>query len=235
MREQIQLSSNDDIKPENINFGVTTSGTVSGKDIYYERIPITINYGNYNGPLLIKTEKCFTFGVKQNLDKETGEVNGWSLPIVMNDSKSLDDRYEPTTKQREWVEKFYEIVERCKDFLKDFLGFTEQQVKMLGNCMWWPQERENGPTLYAKIISGRSKRYDTKFRLVKDLDDHTDEGVSITKEELVENYHTIAVMRIDSLYICEKNVYLQVKVYEALLQEQEALPSLIRPPTTQPL
>ena len=33
------------------------------------------------------------FGAKQNLDKETGEVNGWSLPIVMN------DRFDPTTQQ----------------------------------------------------------------------------------------------------------------------------------------
>ena len=212
MQEQIQLSSNDDIKPENINFGITTFGTVPGKDISYERVPITINYGNYDGPLLIKTEKCFTFGAKQNLDKETGEVNGWSLPIVMN------DRYDPTTQQKEWVDKFYEIVERCKEFLKVDLDFTEQQVSNVGNCMWWPREMTDGPTLYAKIISGRSKRYDTKFRLVKDLDDYTDEGVSITKEELIENYHTIAVVRIDSLYVCEKNVYLQVKVYEALLQ-----------------
>ena len=152
MKEQIQISSNDDIKPENINFGLAKYGTVLGKNICYERIPITINYGNYNGPLLIKTEKCFTFGAKQNLDKETGEVNGWSLPIVMN------DKFDPTTQQEEWVDKFNEIVERCKDFLKKHLDYTKEQVSMLGNCMWWPQEMTDGPTLFAKIISsGRSK------------------------------------------------------------------------------
>ena len=60
MKEQIQISRNYDIKPENINFGLAKYGTVLGKNICYERIPITINYGNYDGPLLMKTEKCFT-------------------------------------------------------------------------------------------------------------------------------------------------------------------------------
>ena len=68
--------------------------------------------------------------------------------------------------------------------------------------------------------------------MVKDLKDNLDEGVPITKEELVDNYNVIAVINFDSIYVCGKDAYLQVKVYEALLEEQEELPSLLRPAAT---
>ena len=50
-----------------------------------------------------------------------------------------------------------------------------------------------------------------------------------TKEELVDNYNVIAAIKIDSIYICGETVSLQVKVYEALVEEQEELPSFLRP------
>ena len=68
-----RLTNYNDVKTENINFGVTRFGNVTGKNVTYERIPITIEHGDDYGSLLIKTEKCFTFGIQQNLDKETGK------------------------------------------------------------------------------------------------------------------------------------------------------------------
>ena len=222
-----RLTNYNDVKTENINFGVTRFGNVSGKDVTYERIPITIEHGDDYGSLLIKTEKCFTFGIQRNLDKETWEVSGWSLPIAMYDWLS------PTEEQHKWVEKFYEIVECCKDFLVDNYEFEREKLTMVGNCLWWPNEdKTRGPNLYPKIISGKNKKYDSKFRMVKDLENYLDHGTIVTKEELVDNYNVIAVIKFDSLYICEKNAYLQVRVYEALLEEQEELPSLLRPAAT---
>ena len=96
--------------------------------------------------------------------------------------------------------------------------------------MWWSKnDMTRGPTLYPKIIATTSKRINTKFRMVRDIKDNLDEGVPITKEELTDNYNVIAVIKIDSIYVCGKDAYLQVKVYEALLEEQEELPSLLRP------
>ena len=224
-----RLTSLNNFKPENISFGIPKVSNVPGKDITYQRISITIKHDNGTyGSLLIKTEKCFSFGVQQNIDKETGEVTGWSLPIAMY------DRLEPTKAQREWVEKFYEIVECCKDFLVEYHEFGETQLDNIANCMWWLNgDKTRGPTLYPKIIAGKSsKRFDTKFRMVKDLEDNLDEGVPITKEELTENYNVIAEINFESIYVCEKDAYLQVKVYEVLLEEQEELPSLLRPQTT---
>ena len=215
-------------KPENISFGVPKVSNVPGRDVTYQRIPITIKHDDdFYGSLLIKTEKCFSFGVQQNLDKETGEITGWSLPIAMY------DRLEPTKAQHTWVEKFNEIVECCKDFLVEYHDFEKTQLDNIANCMWWPKnDTTRGPTLYPKIIATTSKRFNTKFRMVRDLKDNLDEGVIITKEELTEDYNVIAVIKIDSIYICGKDAYLQVKVYEALLEEQEELPSLLRPQTT---
>ena len=227
MQRVERLTNYENFKPENINFGVTRFGNVPGKDVSYEMVPITIEHnesGDY-GSLLIKTEKCFTFGAQQNLDKETGELTGWSLPIAMY------DRLEPTEEQRKWVGKFNEIVECCKDFLVDHYDFDRKQLTNFGNCMWWAKDdATRGPTLYSKIITGKkSKRFDTKFRMVKDLKNNTDEGVPITKEELVDNYNVIAVMMIDSIYVCGKNASLRVKVYEAMVEEPKELPSFLRP------
>ena len=223
-----RLTNLNDFKPENIRFGTPKVSNVPGRDITYERIPITIKHDdNFYGSLLIKTEKCFSFGVKENLDKETEELTGWSLPIAMY------DREEPTKAQREWVFKFDKIVECCKGFLVEYYEFDETQLDNIANCMWWPKnETTRGPTLYPKIIATTSKRFDTKFRMVKDLENNLDTGVPTTKEELVDNYDVIAVIKIDSIYICGKDAYLQVKVYEALLEEPEELPSLLRPQTT---
>ena len=220
-----RLTNYSDVKPENISFGAPKVSNVPGKDITYERIPITIEHddGTY-GSLLIKTEKCFTFGAKQNIDKETGLVNGWSFPIAMY------DRLEPTEEQRKWVAKFDEIVECCKDFLVDNHDFERSQLGNIGNCMWWSKnDTSRGPTLYPKVITTISRRYDTKFRMVKDLENNLDAGAVIPKEELVDNYNLIAVVKIDSICIGNENISIQVKVYEALVEEPEELPSFLRP------
>ena len=220
-----RLTNLNDFKPENISFGASKVSNVPGKDVTYERIPISINHddGTY-GSLLIKTEKCFSFGVKENLDKETGEITGWSLPIVMY------DRLEPTEEQRKWVEKFNEIVEHCKDYVMQLYDIERQKLGNIGNCMWWSRnDVTKGPTLYPKIIATTSKRFNTKFRMVRDLKNNLDEGVPITKEKLVDNYNVIAAIRIDSIYIGNENISIQVKVVEALVEEPEELPSLLRP------
>ena len=230
MQRVERLTNYSDIKFENISFGRVEVGRVPGKDITYERIPITIIHGNnLFGSLFIKTEQCFSFGAQQNINKETGVVSGWTLPIAMY------NRDGATEEQLEWVVKFGEIVERCKDYVMQLYDFERLQLDKIGGCMWWPKnegivDEERGPTLYSKIIAGKSgKRFDTKFRLVKDLYDQDEAGVVITKEEVIENCTVIAVIKIESIYICGENISLQVKVYEALVEKQEELPSFLRP------
>ena len=85
MQRVERLTNSSDVKAENISFGRVEVGRVPGKDITYERIPITIIHGNnLFGSLFIKTEQCFSFGAQQNINKETGVVGGRTLPIVMS-------------------------------------------------------------------------------------------------------------------------------------------------------
>ena len=84
MQRVERLTNSSDVKVENISFGKVEVGRVPGKNITYERIPITIIHGNnLFGSLFIPTEQCFSFGAQQNINKDTGVVNGWTLPIVM--------------------------------------------------------------------------------------------------------------------------------------------------------
>ena len=127
--------------------------------------------------------------------------------------------------------------------------------------MWWPKnegivDEERGPTLYPKLIVGKSqaqKRYDTKFRVVSNLLDQDDVGVDINKEEHcnvehcnviavikidsiyvgggnIEHCNVIAVIKIDSIYVGGGNISLQVKVSEALVEIQKSkVGSFLRP------
>ena len=232
MQRVERLTNYSDIKVENISFGKVEVGRVPGKNITYERIPITIIHGdNLFGSLFIPTEQFFSFGAQQNINKDAGVVNGWALPIVMY------NRDGATGEQLKWVEKFGEIVERCKDYVMELYDLERSQLNKIGGCMWWPKnegivDEERGPTLYPKLIVGKSqKRHDTKFREVKDLKDNDEAGVVITKEELIESCNVIAVIKIELIYIGGENISLQVKVSEALVEKQEELPSLLRPVT----
>ena len=230
MQRVERLTNSSDVKVENIRFGKAEVGRVLEKNISYKRIPITITHGDdLYGSLFIPTEQCFSFGAQQNVDKDTGVVSGWVLPIVMY------NRDGATEEQQKWVEKFGEIVERCKDYVMVLYDLERSQLNKIGGCMWWTKnegivDEERGPTLYTKIIVGKSqKRHDTKFREVKDLEDKDEAGVVITKEELIEHCNVIAVIKIESIYIGGENISLQVKVSEALVEKQEELPSLLRP------
>ena len=238
MQRVERLTNSSDVKVENIRFGKVEVGKVTGKNITYKRIPITITHGDdLYGSLFIKTEKCTTLGVQENVDPDTEKVNGWTLPIVMY------NRDGATKEQLEWVEKFGEIVEHCKDYVMenkeevDRCDLERPQLDKIGDCMWWPRNgvivgEEGGPTLYPKLIVGKSrarKRYDTRFRMVCDLLDEGDAGVVIDKEELVEYYNVIAVIKIESIYIGGGKVSLQVKVSEALVEEEYLEGSFLRP------
>ena len=134
MQRVERLTNYSDVKVKNISFGKHEVGKVPGKDVIYERIPITIIHDdNLYGSLLIKTEKCFSFGAQQNINKETGVVSGWTLPIAMY------NRDGATEEQLKWVEKFGEIVESCKDYVMLVNDFDRQQLDKIGGCMWWPK------------------------------------------------------------------------------------------------
>ena len=72
MQRVERLTNSSDVKVEKIRFGMAEVGKVPGKNIVYKRIPITISHGGkLFGSLFIPTEQCLSFGVQQNVDKDT--------------------------------------------------------------------------------------------------------------------------------------------------------------------
>ena len=114
----------------------------------FERINIEYLNGEV-GPLILETDKCFSFGVQFNRNRfENG--SGYTLPIVMSYRTPKGDLI-VTKYQLEFMETFNKIVEECKSHLRS-LGrdFPENIVK----CMY---VKESSSTLYAKL----SNRYMT--------------------------------------------------------------------------
>ena len=147
----------------------------------------------------------------------------WTLPIAMY------DRDNPSVEQHEWVEKFNEIAESCKEHVKKVYNLDNHQLEKIGNCLWWPKnggipDEKRGPTLYPRIVSGRrSSRYDSVLTLLnKDKS-----RMKVKKEEIVDYCNVVAVIRFDSIYVCEGTARLQLKVYEALIEKCEELPRFL--------
>ena len=110
----------------------------------FERININIEYSNGEvGPLILETDKCFSFGVQSNRDR-FGNGSDYTLPIVMLDITTQGE-LKPTKYQAECMETFNKILEECKSHLRS-LGreFPENMAK----CMY---TKESSSTLYAKL------------------------------------------------------------------------------------
>ena len=223
MQQREQLTSIHNFGMFDVRFEKTRTLKIPDSDRKYDRIPITINYHDaVYGPLLLKTDKCFSSGARQNINRETGEVYGWTLPIGMYDKEG------PTPDQRLFVQRLEEVIKYAKVRVLDEYPIDEEAINKLGGCLWQPDDETKGPTLYAKIISGKNgnTRYDSRFSRVKDIAKPS-KKTSLTKEQITDSCYVIAVIRVDSIYVCEDKAYLQVKVYEANIQKLEELPSYL--------
>lgn len=224
MSQKEQLTSIDNFDISDVHFGEAKTSKIFLSNKIYDRIPITVRYNNgFYGPLLLKTDKCFSSGVRENYNKETGEHYGWTLPISM-----YDDKEPPTPYQQLFVKRFEQIIEHAKQRILNDYQMDEEAINKIGGCLWRPDDESKGSLLYAKIVCGVKgyRYYDSRFSLVKDLSRPINK-VCITKEQAIEGCHVIAVIRIDSIYVSEDKAYLQVKVYEANVEKLPKLPSFI--------
>ncbi len=65
------------------------------------------------GPLILQTERCFSFGVQKN---SGFKQISYSLPIVLYD-RTPQGKYDPTSEQAEFVKVFENIIKQCKEWL----------------------------------------------------------------------------------------------------------------------
>lgn len=190
---------------------------------HYERIGIYID----GEPILLKMDKCFSLGAKQNVDKETGEPYGWVLQICAYNEE------QPTVEQSRFVETLESIIEQAKwkvreNNMQDSFNYviSEEGISRIGGCLW--KGDKTGPILYARIADrkGRGLRYNTRFTKVDEIYNPTTKEC-ITKEDVTDCCYVQAIILIDSIFVSEDKAYLSVRVYEANVQDLEERPSYL--------
>lgn len=215
MNSSTQLISADSYNVNDMTFSKPEVGNVpsnGGPQISYKRVMIgTKNPDGTEGELIIPTEELFTFGVSENLNQETGKVNGYVLPLCLYNKNGASSREE------EFVNTFNAIVNRVKKYLidnKEELGQYDLEMADLKKLNPIYVKKEKGvpvegatPTLYGKLITSKKSGIVTKFY-------DMNSGESLNPMDLLGTYaYARAAIKIESIFIGNK-ISLQVKVYE---------------------
>lgn len=214
----------------NLVFSDPVSGNIPGNGpaISFQRINIgTKNADGTTGDLILQTSRLFSFGVSENTDPSSGNVNGWTMPLC------LWNRDGPTDAEKSWTDAFDAIVEKCIDHVLDNkeeidkFELERSDLKKF-NPLYWKKEKKmvngkpqlvvvdgSGPTLYSKLIySKKNEKFVTRFY------DQNDE--IIPPLDLIGKYcYTTAAVKIESIFIGNK-ISLQVKLYEADVEPQQS-------------
>lgn len=183
-----RLTEARNLDKKDIVFGDITSHVAKKSDVSYQRIPITYN----NGPLLLKTPKCWTNGVLST-EMENGSTRH-TLPLVFNNP--------PTPSQEEWL-KAFEIITQCAFQHLVSRGFSAHRLERLDSCIW------EDKVLYAGIVESHFYN-DLSSRYFID-------GKEVAKEAVNVGFDAVAAIRVDSIYMGEKTISLQVRLYEVSL------------------
>lgn len=230
--ENTQLTPFSGYDVKNIIFSDPLAGSIpdSKPKIEYKRILIsTENPDGTIGELIIPTtNRLYSFGVSENTSQETGKVTGYTLPLC------LWSRDGPTKKEKEWTEKFNQIVDTCIDHLvdvKDEVDMFEltrsDLTKAKGglNPLYWKKEKvvdevskkvslqvvpNTGPTLYSKLIYKKNDKFLTQFF---DFDDNPLDA----RDLMGKSCHVNGAIKFESIFIGAK-ISLQVKLYEAVVE-----------------
>jgi hypothetical protein len=204
-------------------FSKCETNTVPNSSISYKRININSrNADGTVGELVLGTPRLFSFGVSENTDPATGKVNGYTMPLCLYTKDA------PRDEEKQWVDGFNRIIEAIKDHVlanREEIGKYELEPSDLKkmNPLYWKKEKGKivegqGPVLYAKLIE---RKKDNKILSVF-YDDST--GEEIEALSLIGKYcYANAAIKIESIYVGNK-VTVQVKLYEASVQQQAAGP-----------
>ena len=173
-----------------VEFGDETCHVSKSSDVSYQRIPI-----KYDGKqFLLKAPKCKSFGV-QSTEMDNGYTRR-TTPLVFDDFRSDE--------QAEFSRVFSDVARNAYEKLV-VRGYPDSKLSKLESCFW------HDKILYAGIVeSVYDSRTNTRYFIDdKEVDRRTvGEGIE---------YDATAAILIDSIYIGEKTISIQVKLYEVSL------------------
>jgi hypothetical protein len=218
MSDFTQLISADNFDVNDIVFSSPTEQKIPDSKISSKRIFLSArNPDGTIGELCMSTDEVYSFGVNLNLDEKNKDiVTGYTMPLCLFNKNGATDS------EKQFVDMFNRIVEKCKDHIienKDALdqySLERSELKKICNSLYYKRDPKNkakimdgtGPTLYAKLIFNKKKNQITSTFF------NSQTGQEIEPLDLVDKHcYAKAVIKFESIFIGNK-ISLQIKLYD---------------------
>ena len=225
----MQITSYEDLTPDNIIFNKAKEYKVKDSKIRYKRIPIEVKYPNgKKGQLIIETPLLFSFGVNEKKNQETNKLVGYGIPICLWAKDS-----EPNTQEKAFFEAINNITTICQQHLESEYGadlasslsepFYYKQVEYPDKKGKKKTKRDPSaaPVLYAKLIySEKSKKI---LSLLK-----TKGKKDLNPFKYIDQYCNVKMaLIIEGIFISKTVTSLQIKVHECYVKPLKPRESLL--------
>ena len=226
----MELSSYENITKENIIFNEAKEYKLKDSNLSYKRIPIEIKYKNKKkGPLVVETPFLFSFGVNENIDKKSGKLNGYTIPVCLwsKDSK-------PNNKEKTFLDIINNLKTLSQKHLDDKYGVDE--IQPLSSPLYFRQieytdkkgkkktkvDDSSAPILYTKLIySEKTKKFLSLFKGKK--------GCDLNPLKYIDYNCCVKLALIfEGIFISDTITSLQIKVHECYVKELEPRKSLLK-------
>lgn len=219
-----QLSTPKEFNIDNVIFSKPETGTIPGSvpKLTFKRIKInTKNPDGSVGDLIFETPAdLFSFGLQENRNLETGNVNGYVLPIC------LWNKNGPTEEEKCFTSVIDKVVDRCKDHLiankEEIEKYNLEMADLKGlNPLYWKKDKGKvvegkGPVLYIKtLMSKKNEKISTVF-----INQETNEEMD--PFDVLNKYCFVrGAVKVESLFI-GKAISIQLKLYEVLVRQVDS-------------
>jgi len=228
----LQLSNYSTFNPVDIKFAEVKEMPIPNnkQGLTYKKVNISTEYTDGNiGHLILQTPKLFSFGVSENLNERTGEVEGYSLPLCLHSATGA------TPDEKVFLKCINDIVDVCKKHLvshKDEIGKHDLELSDLKKLNPIYQKKdEKGkstgtPVLYPKIIMDRRSMKVISNFYKADQHDADGEPLECEFADLIstrnhKNYCNVScALKIESIYI-GNTISIQIKLYEADVENSQ--------------
>jgi DNA replication initiation complex subunit (GINS family) len=218
-----KLSTPKEYNVTNMIFSKPETGTIPGSvpKLTFKRIKInTKNSDGTVGDLIFETPvDLFSFGLQENREMGTGNINGYVLPICLWNKNGA------TEEEKTFTSVIDKVVEKCKEHLLENKDEIEKYNLELAdlkglNPLYWKKEKGKivegkGPVLYIKtLMSKKNEKISTVF-----INEETNE--EINPFDVLNKYCFVrGAIKIESLFI-GKTISLQLKLYEVLVRQMD--------------
>jgi hypothetical protein len=167
-----------------------------------------------SGPLIMETQRLYSYGLGEDTNPDTGKINGYKLPLVLYNINGASQE------EKDFVTTFESIVKKCKEYLiknKDKLEQYELEENDLKKLNPIYRKKEKGivvesasPVLYAKLIVKKDK--DGNKIITAFFDEESGDPINAL-DLLGKACYVRSAIKFESIFIGNK-ISLQIKLFE---------------------